>query len=62
MIEVYLMPNGLYRWFLITEQARTVVVGSDHLTDINAHASAKMYRNTFKTLAKEIDCYRHILF
>lgn len=62
MIEVFLMPDGLYRWFLITEHARMIVVGSDHPTDKKAHASAKVYRNAFKKLANEIDCYREILF
>lgn len=62
MIEVYLMPNGLYRWFLISEQAIVIVIGTDHETDHKADADAKIYRNAFKALAKEIDCYRHILF
>lgn len=57
MIEVYKMPDGKFRWFLISEQARMLVTGTDHESDIKAHASAKIYRNVFKNLAKEIDCY-----
>jgi hypothetical protein len=61
MIEVFRLENGLFRWVMISETGLLQVVGDDHATDFLANAAAKRYRNVFRQLAANIDCYKNYL-
>jgi hypothetical protein len=57
MIEVLLQPCGRFRWFMISEDCRTLVMGTYHSTDFEANASAKEYRQRHRAIAKIVDSY-----
>jgi uracil-DNA glycosylase len=61
MIEVLQIDSGLYRWFLISEQGRILVIGCDHPSDLLANNRAKEYRKIFKLVAKEVDSYEELV-
>ena len=62
MIEVFQQTDGLFYWVLISEIGTLQVIGDYHPSDIQAHHSARTYRNTFREVSNLIDCYKHYIF